>query len=62
MNALDRLLRPRQPTAAGEHRQILVNTGLAAKHAHKRFKGNYVSTTKYNLATYLPKALYEQFR
>ena len=30
--------------------------------SHKKFKGNRVSTTKYNLFTYLPKALYEQYR
>lgn len=27
-----------------------------------RYKSNYVSTTKYNAVTFLPKALFEQFR
>lgn len=26
------------------------------------FQGNYVSTTKYTIITYFPKALFEQFR
>lgn len=36
----------------------------SAKHLQKpyRYKSNYVSTTKYNLVTFLPKALFEQFR
>ncbi|XP_011008886.1 PREDICTED: putative phospholipid-transporting ATPase 9 [Populus euphratica] len=28
----------------------------------RRYSGNYVSTTKYNVATFLPKSLFEQFR
>ena len=39
-------------------RVLSVNSG----HVHKDFKDNFVSTTKYNIATYLPKALFEQFR
>lgn len=31
------------------------------KHKPLRYCSNYVSTTKYNLITFLPKALYEQF-
>lgn len=62
MESLKRLLQPRGGAAASEHRLILVNQDLASKHPHKHFKNNYVSTTKYNVATYLPKALYEQFR
>ena len=45
-------------TAANEPRIIKVNGG----HVHEHFKGNYTSTTKYNPVTYLPKALFEQFR
>lgn len=44
-----------------EPRCIVVNE-LGPHLAHKKFKGNRVSTTKYNLLTYLPKALYEQYR
>ena len=29
---------------------------------HATFLGNVVYTTKYNLATFLPKALFEQYR
>lgn len=32
------------------------------KHQEKPYRPNYVSTTKYNLATFFPKALFEQFR
>ncbi|KAK9864093.1 hypothetical protein WJX84_000818 [Apatococcus fuscideae] len=39
-------------------RVIQINDGIH----HKEFKGNYVSTTKYNIITYLPKALFEQYR
>ncbi|KAJ6718673.1 PHOSPHOLIPID-TRANSPORTING ATPASE 9-RELATED [Salix purpurea] len=28
----------------------------------RKYRGNYVSTTKYNVATFLPKSLFEQFR
>ena len=36
----------------------------SADHAeeHAAFRGNVVYTTKYNLATFLPKALFEQYR
>ena len=50
------MARHKHPT--NEPRIIGVNKG----HVHERFKGNYTSTTKYNPATYLPKALFEQFR
>lgn len=32
------------------------------KHLEKPYRPNYVSTTKYDLATFFPKALFEQFR
>ena len=44
--------------AANEPRVITINRG----HVHLNCKGNYTSTTKYNVVTYLPKALFEQFR
>jgi phospholipid-translocating ATPase len=28
----------------------------------RKYSSNYVSTTKYNVATFLPKSLFEQFR
>ena len=48
----------RHKPAANEPRIITVNKS----HLHEHYKGNYTSTTKYNPATYLPKALFEQFR
>ena len=49
--------RMKQPPSH-QPRVLSVNDG----HVGKEFKGNYVSTTKYNLLTYFPKALFEQFR
>eukprot|EP00854_Cymbomonas_tetramitiformis_P004996 gene4996-6085_t len=42
------------------HRKIHINEVDACR--EYRFPSNYVSTTKYNLLTFLPKSLYEQFR
>ena len=41
-----------------EARMIHVNQNAV----HKGFKDNRTSTTKYNLFTYFPKALFEQYR
>ncbi|MFS7958698.1 putative P-type phospholipid transporter [Helianthus anomalus] len=48
-----------QPQAPG-HRTVFCND-RDANHLAK-YKGNAVSTTKYNVITFLPKGLYEQFR
>jgi len=48
----------RHKPATNEPRAITINKG----HVHLNYKGNYTSTTKYNVVTYLPKALFEQFR
>ncbi|XP_047329990.1 phospholipid-transporting ATPase 3-like [Impatiens glandulifera] len=48
-----------QPQAPG-HRTIYCNDQEA--NAIVRFKGNAISTTKYNVLTFLPKGLFEQFR
>ncbi|XP_024989606.1 phospholipid-transporting ATPase 3 isoform X2 [Cynara cardunculus var. scolymus] len=48
-----------QPQAPG-HRTVFCNDREANYLA--KYKGNAVSTTKYNVATFLPKGLYEQFR
>lgn len=48
-----------QPQAPG-HRTVFCNDRDANYLA--KYKGNAVSTTKYNVATFLPKGLYEQFR
>ncbi|KAL8106257.1 hypothetical protein AgCh_029880 [Apium graveolens] len=47
------------PQAPG-NRTVFVNDRDGNSLAH--FKGNSISTTKYNLLTFLPKGLYEQFR
>lgn len=31
------------------------------EHSHHTFRGNHISTTKYNIATFIPKFLFEQF-
>lgn len=48
-----------QPQAPG-HRTIYCNDREA--NLIVRFKGNSISTTKYNVFTFLPKGLFEQFR
>ncbi|KAJ8773740.1 hypothetical protein K2173_006390 [Erythroxylum novogranatense] len=48
-----------QPQAPG-HRTIYCNDREA--NLPVRFKGNSISTTKYNFFTFLPKGLFEQFR
>ncbi|URE19407.1 ATPase, class [Musa troglodytarum] len=48
-----------QPQAPS-HRTIYCNDREANNIA--RFKGNSISTTKYNVLTFLPKGLFEQFR
>lgn len=39
-------------------RELFFNDGQP----NPAFRGNYVSTTKYTIITYFPKALFEQFR
>lgn len=48
-----------QPQAPG-HRTVFCNDREA--NALTKFKGNSVSTTKYDVFTFLPKGLFEQFR
>ncbi|KAI4328339.1 hypothetical protein L6164_020698 [Bauhinia variegata] len=48
-----------QPQAPG-HRTIFANDREANQPV--RFRGNSISTTKYNFFTFLPKGLFEQFR
>ena len=48
----------RHKNVTNEPRVITLNKD----HAHEHYKGNYTSTTKYNVVTYFPKALFEQFR
>ena len=39
--------------------QVHINGGAAQ---HKGYAGNEISTTKYNVLTFLPIALFEQYR
>ncbi|XP_061365222.1 phospholipid-transporting ATPase 3-like [Gastrolobium bilobum] len=49
-------VQPQAPT----HRTIACNDREA--NLPVRFKGNSISTTKYNFFTFIPKGLFEQFR
>lgn len=52
-------------SGAGEEVRVVYVNETHQEHAkahHKSYSGNYVSTTKYNLLTFLPKALFEQYR
>ncbi|BDA43575.1 Phospholipid-transporting ATPase 10 [Coccomyxa sp. Obi] len=51
-------VKPHMKPPPNQPRVLSVNEA----HKHADFKGNYVSTTKYNVFTYFPKALFEQFR
>jgi hypothetical protein len=51
-------VKPHMKPPPNQPRVLSVNTGQKTKED----KGNYVSTTKYNVFTYFPKALFEQFR
>lgn len=46
---------------AEAHRHIPLGSSLDTEE-HLPYRGNYASTTKYTLLTYLPKALFEQYR
>ncbi|KAL5200643.1 hypothetical protein ABZP36_021846 [Zizania latifolia] len=46
----------------GFSRVVYVNEPARHEEEHFRYQLNEVSTTKYNLATFLPKSLFEQFR
>ena len=50
--------RIKAPAKSHQPRVLFFNDGQT----HAAFQGNYVSTTKYTVVTYLPKALFEQFR
>ncbi|KAL3598315.1 hypothetical protein D5086_006233 [Populus alba] len=62
-------LRPNVNSSEGPHPLLgpgfsrIVHCNQPHKHQKKPFKycSNYISTTKYNIVTFLPKALYEQF-
>ena len=48
----------KKDAGAAEKRVVHINTGEHDKH----YAGNATSTTKYNVWTFLPKALFEQYR
>lgn len=58
-------LRPNTPPEEGQpvpRRTIYVNQPHLHKKKPVKYCSNSISTTKYNFATFLPKALFEQFR
>ncbi|CAM6104300.1 unnamed protein product [Calypogeia fissa] len=46
----------------GFSRIVFANESYMHTRKPHKYKSNYVSTTKYNIITFLPKALFEQFR
>lgn len=46
----------------GFSRVVFCNESHIHKNKPYRYPNNYISTTKYNFVTFLPKALFEQFR
>ncbi|PWA97906.1 P-type ATPase, HAD-like domain protein [Artemisia annua] len=62
-------LRPSQPTnhpsdfgQPGFSRVVFCNDSVKHKTKPYKYPSNHVSTTKYNVITFLPKSLFEQFR
>ncbi|XVF25161.1 hypothetical protein REPUB_Repub13aG0189600 [Reevesia pubescens] len=52
---------PHSIEGPGYSRIVHCNQPLMHKKKPLKYRSNYISTTKYNFATFLPKALYEQF-
>ncbi|XP_022721549.1 probable phospholipid-transporting ATPase 4 [Durio zibethinus] len=52
---------PHSIEGPGYSRIVHCNQPLMHKRRPLKYRSNYISTTKYNFATFLPKALYEQF-
>ncbi|GMH22044.1 hypothetical protein Nepgr_023887 [Nepenthes gracilis] len=50
------------PDRPGYSRIVYCNQPLVHQKRPLRYPSNYISTTKYNILTFLPKALFEQFR
>ncbi|KAH6781284.1 ATPase E1-E2 type family protein / haloacid dehalogenase-like hydrolase family protein [Perilla frutescens var. hirtella] len=46
----------------GYSRVVYCNQPLMHEHKPVKYCSNYISTTKYNIVTFLPKAIFEQFR
>lgn len=46
----------------GFSRVVFCNEPDAAEASFRNYSGNYVRTTKYSAATFIPKSLFEQFR
>ena len=47
---------------AHEAERCVEISGPSTSGSHISYPGNYTSTTKFTLLTFLPKALYEQYR
>ncbi len=46
----------------GPKAEAIRNVHIGVDDPHAQYLGNYTRTTKYTLITFLPKALYEQYR
>ncbi|XVF86833.1 hypothetical protein PTKIN_Ptkin18bG0074200 [Pterospermum kingtungense] len=53
--------RPHPVEGPGYSRIVYCNQPFMHKRKPLKYRSNYISTTKYNFITFLPKALYEQF-
>ncbi|KAJ6853826.1 putative phospholipid-transporting ATPase 4 [Iris pallida] len=53
---------PQSLRGPGFSRTVHCNDPRAHRRKPLRYPGNYISTTKYNVLTFLPKAVFEQFR
>lgn len=57
-----KLEEPHHLEGPGFSRVVMCNEPQLHRKKPLRYPSNYVSTTKYNVITFLPKALFEQFR
>ncbi|XP_027125571.1 probable phospholipid-transporting ATPase 4 [Coffea arabica] len=53
---------PHQFQGPGYSRMVYCNQPHVHEKKPLRYRSNYISTTKYNIVTFLPKAIFEQFR
>ncbi|KAF9613075.1 hypothetical protein IFM89_005523 [Coptis chinensis] len=53
---------PHSLTGPGFSRVVFCNKPRLHRRAPLNYPSNYISTTKYNIVTFLPKAIFEQFR
>ncbi|PKA47230.1 Putative phospholipid-transporting ATPase 8 [Apostasia shenzhenica] len=54
--------RDRKPEAVGYAREVYCNDSACEEALRLNYSGNAISTTKYTVANFVPKSLFEQFR